>query len=86
MVMFLVVFAVMLILVTLMSVGVIMGRKPISGSCGGMSAIGMEVACDVCKGDKTKCETEVEKASAVKNTESTEPSLSYNAMRKKDCQ
>lgn len=35
-----------------------MGKKPISGSCGGMSALGMEVACDVCGGDKTKCDTE----------------------------
>ena len=55
---FLVVFIVMMVLVIAMSVGVILGRKPISGSCGGMSALGMEVACDVCKGDKTKCDKE----------------------------
>ena len=55
---FFVVFAVMLMLVIAMSVGVILGRKPISGSCGGMSALGMEVACDVCKGDKSKCDKE----------------------------
>ena len=55
---FLVVFIVMMVLVIAMSVGVILGRKPISGSCGGMSALNMEVACDVCKGDKTKCEKE----------------------------
>jgi hypothetical protein len=55
---FLIVFIVMMMLVIAMSVGVILGRKPISGSCGGMSALGMEVACDVCKGDKTKCDKE----------------------------
>lgn len=55
---FLVVFVVMMLLVIAMSVGVLLGRKPISGSCGGMSALGMEVACDVCKGDKTKCDKE----------------------------
>jgi hypothetical protein len=55
---FIIAFGVMLLLVTAMSVGVIMGKKPISGSCGGMSALGMEVACDVCGGDKTKCDTE----------------------------
>ncbi|MFT6029870.1 MAG: hypothetical protein ACI8O8_001610 [Oleiphilaceae bacterium] len=55
---FIIAFGVMLLLVAAMSVGVIMGKKPISGSCGGMSALGMEVACDVCGGDKTKCDTE----------------------------
>ncbi len=60
--MFLVVLGVMLVLVAAMAIGVIMGRKPISGSCGGMSALGMDVACDICKGDKSVCETEVEKA------------------------
>ena len=55
---FIIAFGVMLLLVAAMSVGVIMGNKPISGSCGGMSALGMEVACDVCGGDKTKCDTE----------------------------
>ncbi len=48
----------MLLLVAAMSVGVLMGRKPISGSCGGMSSLGMEVACDICGGDKGKCEKE----------------------------
>ncbi len=59
---FIIVFAVMSLLVIAMSVGVIMGKKPISGSCGGMSALGMEVACDVCGGDKTKCDKENEQA------------------------
>ena len=59
-------FVLMLLLVTAMSVGVLMGRKPISGSCGGMSALGMEVACDICGGDKGKCEKETKKAQAAK--------------------
>lgn len=45
----------------IMSVGVIMGRKPIAGSCGGMSALGMDTACDICGGDETVCETESQK-------------------------
>ena len=53
-------FVVMLLLVAAMAVGVLMGRKPISGSCGGMSALGMEVACDICGGDKGKCDEENE--------------------------
>ncbi|WP_221798590.1 (Na+)-NQR maturation NqrM [Oceanobacter mangrovi] len=60
MTMFLVAFGAMLLIVAGMAIGVIMGRKPISGSCGGMSAIGMDVACDICGGDKNKCKTESE--------------------------
>ena len=52
-----IVFAVMMLFVVLMSVGVLMGRKPISGSCGGMAAVGMKGACDVCGGDLEKCES-----------------------------
>ena len=56
---FFIVLVMMLVLVGAMSIGVLFGKKPISGSCGGMSALGMEVACDVCKGDKSKCDKEV---------------------------
>ena len=31
------------VLVALMAVGVLLGRKPIAGSCGGMKALGMEM-------------------------------------------
>ena len=54
--MFAIVFAFMAIFILTMAVGVIFGRKPISGSCGGMAAIGMESECDVCGGDKTRCD------------------------------
>lgn len=60
----LIVFTCMIAVVTAMAVGVLMGRKPISGSCGGMSALGMEVACDICGGDKGKCEKETKKTQA----------------------
>ena len=48
-------FVFMLILVSAMSIGVIMGRKPISGSCGGMKALGMDVECEICGGDPDAC-------------------------------
>jgi hypothetical protein len=73
---FVVAFGVMLLLVTAMSIGVLMGKKPISGSCGGMSALGMEVACDVCGGDKTKCDKEDTGAT------SSVGNLTYNAADK----
>lgn len=53
--------AVLLTVVAAMSVGVIFAKKPIKGSCGGMSALGMETECDVCGGDKVKCEKEQKK-------------------------
>ncbi len=71
---FLIVFTFMLTFIVLMAVGLIIGRKPITGSCGGMSAVGMESACDVCGGDQTICETEVKKS---KNNKSS--ALGYDA-------
>lgn len=53
----LIVFTVMVLFVVFMSVGLLMGGKPISGSCGGMSAVGMKGACDVCGGDMQKCDS-----------------------------
>lgn len=55
---FIIVFGAMVLLILAMSVGVIFSNKPIKGSCGGMSALGMEVACEICGGDKNKCEKE----------------------------
>lgn len=53
---FLIIFGVMVLVIVAMSVGVIFSNKPIKGSCGGMSALGMDVACEICGGDKNKCE------------------------------
>ena len=49
-------FFIMLALVGAMAVGVIFGRQPIVGSCGGMKALGMEMECEVCGGDPQMCE------------------------------
>ncbi|WP_417688163.1 (Na+)-NQR maturation NqrM [Pseudidiomarina sp.] len=43
---FLLVFAIFLVVVLAMSVGFIVQKKSISGSCGGISALGMDKACD----------------------------------------
>ena len=42
--MFLVTFGIIILLVLLMAVGVIFGRKPIAGSCGGYKALDVECA------------------------------------------
>jgi hypothetical protein len=46
------------LLITGMAVGVLLGRKPISGSCGGVgTALGeKDYSCDICGGDIKKCE------------------------------
>ena len=64
----------MLFIMAAMAVGVIMGRKPISGSCGGIGNLGINHKCDICGNDPNKCETEIKK---VKADEAR--SLSYDA-------
>ncbi|HBC55847.1 MAG TPA: hypothetical protein DCZ03_01660 [Gammaproteobacteria bacterium] len=46
-----------------MSIGVILQNKPIKGSCGGLNALGMKSACEVCHGDKTQCRNRDKKLS-----------------------
>ena len=53
---FLFAFVLMVVLVTMMAVGVIWGREPIKGSCGGMKALGSEMECEICGGDLDKCD------------------------------
>lgn len=53
----LLVFVGMLLVVLAMSVGVIMGRKPIAGSCGGLAKLKMaKDDCPVCGGDQDICD------------------------------
>ena len=52
----LLVFLVMLLVVFGMAIGVIMGRKPIAGSCGGIANLGIEKECSICGGSREKCE------------------------------
>lgn len=58
-----------------MSIGVILGRKPISGTCGGIGALGMDQSCDICGGNTKKCDEENQRLA-----KGTNPALSYNAL------
>ena len=51
-------FVVVAMLMMGMAIGVLAGRKPISGSCGGMKALGMEVECEICGGNPQLCDTD----------------------------
>lgn len=64
---------ILLLLVTAgMAIGVIMGRKPLKGSCGGVgAALGeKDYTCDICGDDPNKCD------------EISQSSLAYDATKK----
>jgi hypothetical protein len=71
----LVTFGVMTIVVAVMAIGVILSNKPIKGSCGGLSALGMKESCMVCGGDETEWRREVALIG--------KPDLAYDAMAEK---
>ncbi len=53
---FLIVFGVFSSLVGIMAIGVIMGRRPISGSCGGIGRIyGKDAECAICGDNPQRC-------------------------------
>ncbi|WP_341537584.1 (Na+)-NQR maturation NqrM [Motiliproteus coralliicola] len=62
----LVVFVTFVAVIGLTSVGVMMGRKPIKGSCGGVGAVlgEKDYICPVCGDDPNKCEKEQEAEAA----------------------
>ena len=54
---FLVTLIVFVMTVAAMSVGVIFGRSPITGSCGGLGAVGIDQECKICGGNPQRCES-----------------------------
>ncbi len=60
------------LLISAMAIGVLMGGKPIAGSCGGVGAALGEANynCDICGGDPNKCDEQMD---------SDESAMSYNA-------
>lgn len=44
------------LVIAAMAIGVMLGRSPIKGSCGGMGAIGVTGSCEICGGDTQRCE------------------------------
>jgi hypothetical protein len=73
----LIVFLVMLLVVFGMSIGVIMGRKPIAGSCGGIANLGIEKECSICGGSREKCDEVNAQAGQEADTE-----LAYDATKR----
>ena len=72
---FLITFLVMAAIIAAMSIGVIAGREPIKGSCGGMGALGIDQSCEICGGDPKRCDEETRESGASER----DPSLFYRA-------
>lgn len=53
---FLLALALVLCLMGAMAVGVIFGRKPIAGTCGGLNNMGAKGECEICGGNPRKCD------------------------------
>jgi hypothetical protein len=62
-------FFVMLLVIAVMAVGVMFGRQPIAGSCGGLKALGIAGDCEICGGDLTRCESTDESLMAIDATQ-----------------
>lgn len=67
-------FLILVAIVAGMAVGVMRGREPISGTCGGLNNIGVDGACEICGGNPAKCEQE-------SGSDSTGSATFYNADR-----
>ena len=76
---FLLVLFIVIVLVAAMSIGVRFGRKPISGTCGGIGALGISSSCDICGGNTQKCKEENER---LENEAKGADDLAYDASSK----
>ncbi len=75
MTLFLISVLVMGLVIGAMAVGVMAGRQPIKGSCGGMGALGVDTACEICGGNPQRCDEETRDGQARKD----EADLYYQA-------
>jgi len=71
-------FFILALIIIGMAVGVIMGKSPLKGSCGGVGAALKEddYICDLCEGDKNKCDDLSGKIKK-KNTQQTIRDIAY---------
>lgn len=71
----------MLLAFAAMAVGILFGRPPIKGSCGGMSALaGGDGSCKLCGGDPNKCAelNESDPAAARRDAVTSDPVQKYD--------
>lgn len=62
---FLVCFAAVMLFILFMAVGVMAGREPLKGSCGGLNKLGLRDGdCPVCGGNSARCDRTAGQADA----------------------
>mgnify|MGYP003111001981 CR=1 FL=1 len=61
---FVLAFLVMGLIMAGMAIGAMAGRGPLKGSCGGLSAVGIEGRCEICGDDPSLCEEQQEQSTA----------------------
>ena len=49
------IFLVLMAVIAVMSVGALFGKKPITGSCGGLANLEPGRECELCGGNPSKC-------------------------------
>ena len=64
MALFLISLVVIAVVIVAMAIGVLAGRAPIKGSCGGMGALGIKESCEICGGSAQRCEEETRQTDA----------------------
>ena len=52
---FVLAFIALLAIVAAMAVGVMFGRRPNQGSCGGLGQLGIDAECEICGGSPARC-------------------------------
>ncbi|EED33065.1 ApbE family protein [gamma proteobacterium NOR5-3] len=60
---FVLAFLIMGLIMAGMAIGAMAGRGPLKGSCGGLSAVGIEGRCEICGDDPNLCETQTNRSS-----------------------
>lgn len=67
---FVITFFAFALIIAAMAIGVMAGRAPISGSCGGVGRLGIDQKCEICGGDPQVCETETRSSAEVEKSKS----------------
>ncbi len=77
-------FIALLLVVVGMSIGVLCGKKPLKGSCGGVGAALQEkdYVCDLCGGDEQKCEEQQQQQASKASAQEAVAALAYDATKK----
>lgn len=71
-------FLLMLVIVAAMALGVMMGRKPIAGSCGGAKALGLDGAC-ACGRTPGSCQSDGKGLEAIAGARTAAHALAVDA-------